>query len=58
MSGVNFEGTLFVNYDGDGDWMGAIFSFQDSSNFYLLMSAKGRIGQALISKDYPSSFFV
>jgi len=38
LSAVEFEGTIFVACCNDDDWLGAIFSFQDSSNFYLLMS--------------------
>ena len=37
-----FQGTFFVGDHEplDNDFIGIIFSFQDSSNFYLLMSAR------------------
>merc|ERR1712062_244869 len=37
LSGVEFEGTIFVDDSTDGDWIGAVFGFQDSSNFYLFL---------------------
>ena len=42
MSGVDFEGTFYVGPHEplDNDFIGFIFSFQDSSNFYLVMSAR------------------
>ena len=42
MAGVDFEGTFFVgDHDPlDNDFIGFVFSFQDSSNFYLVMSAR------------------
>ena len=55
LESVEFEGTIFVNTNKDNDWIGSVFSFQvenhnflfgiivffkDTSNFYLLMSAK------------------
>ena len=46
LSAVEFEGTMYVG-PGDDDWIGAIFSFQDSSNFYLIMGAqKDRTAEA------------
>ena len=35
LSGVDFEGTFFVDTDEDGDWIGFIFSFQAILSFYL-----------------------
>jgi len=40
LSGVEFEGTIFVGCCYDDDWVGSVFSFQDSSNFYLFMSSQ------------------
>lgn len=42
MAGVDFEGTFYVGPHEplDNDFIGFIFSFQDSSNFYLVMSAR------------------
>lgn len=40
LGSVEFEGTIFVNTISDNDWLGSVFSFQDTSNFYLFMSAK------------------
>ena len=40
LSGVDFSGTIFVETDGDDDFVGFVFSFQDSSNFYVVYSAK------------------
>jgi len=38
LGAVDFKGTIWVACC-DNDWVGAIFSFQDSSNFYLLISS-------------------
>jgi len=42
MAGMDFEGTFYVGPHEllDNDFIGFIFSFQDSSNFYLVMSAR------------------
>ena len=46
LSSVEFEGTMFVsNNTWDNDWIGVIFSYQDSSNFYLFMSSKNNSRQ-------------
>jgi len=45
LGGVEFEGTIFVNTYTDDDWIGSIFSFQDTSNFYLFMGSKAGSGQ-------------
>merc|ERR1711974_353661 len=42
---VDYEATLFVDDTNDNDWIGVLFSFQDSSNFYLVMSSKSGSGQ-------------
>merc|ERR1712227_965083 len=35
---IEFEGTIYVSDTSDDDFVGAIFSFQDSSNFYVLLA--------------------
>ncbi|XP_016914350.2 cartilage oligomeric matrix protein isoform X2 [Apis cerana] len=35
-SGVDFEGTFFVDDDGDDDFVGFVFSYQDNRRFYIV----------------------
>ncbi|XP_029053542.2 cartilage oligomeric matrix protein isoform X1 [Osmia bicornis bicornis] len=40
-SGVDFEGTFFVDDDGDDDSVGFVFSYQDNHRFYIVSWKKG-----------------
>ncbi|CAK9821391.1 THBS3 [Anthophora retusa] len=40
-SGVDFEGTFFINDGGDDDFVGFVFSYQDNRKFYLVSWKKG-----------------
>ena len=61
LSGMDFEGTLFVGAHDpiDNDFIGLVFSFQDSSHFYLLMSARDDSGLVNCQvKLFPCLFFI
>ena len=38
--GVDFDGTFFVHDDKDDDYVGFVFSLQDSSSFYAVVWKK------------------
>ena len=44
LSSVDFSG-LTLTEDSDNDFIGFVFSFQDSSNFYLVYSSKSESNQ-------------
>jgi len=45
LAAMEFVGTIFVTANWDDDWIGSVFSFQDTSNFYLFMSSKASSNQ-------------
>merc|ERR1712142_363496 len=45
LGGVDFMGTMFVACCTDNDWIGVIFAYQDSNNFYALVSSMSGSGQ-------------
>ena len=40
LSAVDFSGTILVDNVSDDDWVGAVFSFQDTQNFYVAFASK------------------
>ena len=44
LSSVDFSGLILVD-DSDNDFVGFVFSFQDSSNFYVVYSSKDKSNQ-------------
>ena len=40
LSAMDFSGTIFVEDEHDNDWVGFVFGFQDTSNFYAVYSAR------------------
>ncbi|CAL7948852.1 unnamed protein product [Xylocopa violacea] len=41
-SGVDFEGTFFIDDDGDDDSVGFVFSYQDNRRFYIVSWKKSQ----------------
>ncbi|XP_076639889.1 thrombospondin [Colletes latitarsis] len=41
-SDVDFEGTFFIDDDGDDDFVGFVFSYQDNRRFYIVTWKKGQ----------------
>jgi len=39
--GVDFEGTFYIDNDGDDDFVGFVFGYQNNRNFYLVSWKKG-----------------
>ena len=40
LSAVDFSGLLMVDATGDNDFVGFVFSFQDTHNFYVVYASK------------------
>jgi hypothetical protein len=40
LSAVDFSGLILVNATGDNDFVGFVFSFQDTHNFYVVYASK------------------
>jgi len=40
LSSMDFSGTIFVDTTSDDDWVGFVFGFQDTSNFYAVFSSR------------------
>ena len=61
LSAMDFSGTIFVDPVWDNDWVGFVFSFQDTSHFYAVYSSKQGSGQGpwkivrVISTTGPSN---
>ncbi|XP_012227151.1 cartilage oligomeric matrix protein [Linepithema humile] len=41
LSGVDFEGTFYIDNDDDDDFVGFVFSYQDNRHFYIVCWKKG-----------------
>ena len=37
---MDFSGLIFVNSQGDNNFVGFVFSFQDTHNFYVVYASK------------------
>ena len=42
---MDFSGLIFVNSQGDNNFVGFVFSFQDTHNFYVVYASKHHSGQ-------------
>ena len=40
LSAVDFSGLILVDSHGDNDFVGFVFSFQDTHNFYVVYGSK------------------
>ena len=40
LSAVDFSGLILVDTHGDNDFVGFVFSFQDTHNFYVVYGSK------------------
>ena len=40
LSAVDFSGLILVDATGDNDFVGFVFSFQDTHNFYVVYGSK------------------
>ena len=40
LSAVDFSGLILVDATGDNDFVGFVFSFQDTHNFYVVYASK------------------
>ena len=42
---MDFSGLIFVNSQGDNNFVGFVFSFQDTHNFYVVYASKNGSNQ-------------
>ena len=45
LSAVDFSGLILVDTHGDNDFVGFVFSFQDTNNFYVVYASKNGSNQ-------------
>ena len=51
LSAVDFSGTILVDDVSDDDWVGAVFSFQDTHNFYVMFASKHQSNPEVTTKS-------